>query len=159
MGAIDTYHQAIDAIVGVFGATHATMHVHAGLAIYLLVQLAVRTRRGSMTALNVVFLAEMANEGMGRLYRGYWDWPDTLADIVLTMMWPIAITAVSQYRRARWARMRRRAERYGAAAGELLGAGLGLGEDAVPGMHWAGEGRATRAQFHSASSRVPSRDR
>lgn len=116
----ELYHQGIDAIVVFFGASHATMHVHAGLAIYLLVQLAVRTRRGSMVALHVVFLLEMGNEVLDRLAHGAWNWPDTLADIALTMMWPVAITLVSQYRRARWERLHRRAGHYRAAADALL---------------------------------------
>ncbi len=109
------YHQAVDAFVAAFGASHATMHVHVGLAIYLLVQLAVRTRRGSMTALNVVFAAEMANELLDYLHLGSWNWPDTLGDVALTMMWPVAITLVSQYRRARWERKVARARAAGLA--------------------------------------------
>lgn len=99
-----SYHAVIDSIVALFGASHATMHVHVGLALYLAVQLMVRTRRGSMTALHVVAAAELVNECMDRAYSGSWNWHDTLSDVVLTLMWPVAITLVSQIRRAAWER-------------------------------------------------------
>lgn len=98
------YHAAKDQVVEAFGATHAMMHLHAGLALYLCVQLLTRTRRGSLQALSVVFLAEMGNEILDRLATGSWRWSDTVSDVVLTLMWPAAITAVSLYRRARWTR-------------------------------------------------------
>ena len=99
-----SYHAVIDSFVALFGASHATMHVHVGLALYLAVQLLVRTRRGSMTALHVVAAADLINECMDRAYAGSWNWPDTLSDVVLTLMWPVAITLVSQIRRAAWER-------------------------------------------------------
>ena len=98
------YHAAKDQVVEMFGATHAMMHLHAGLALYLAVQVLTRTRRGSLQALSVVLVAELGNEILDRLATGSWRWSDTLSDVVLTVMWPAAITAVSLYRRARWAR-------------------------------------------------------
>lgn len=102
MELAETYHSLVNGLVDALGASHAIMHVHVGLGIYLAVQLIVRTRRGSMVALNTVFAAEMLNELMDRLATGSWRWPDTLADVALTMMWPVAITLVSQHRRRQW---------------------------------------------------------
>lgn len=115
---IAAYPSLIGAIVDAFHATHAEMHIHAGLAIYLLVQLVTRERRGSMIALNVVFAAEMGNELMDRLAYGSWRWGDTASDVLLTMLWPVAITVVSQIRRAQY----RRDERARLLAGATVGA-------------------------------------
>jgi hypothetical protein len=101
---ITLYPVVIQGICDLFGASHATMHVHAGLAIYMAVQLLTRERRGSMVALNTVFAAEVANEVMDRFVHGAWNWSDTLNDVFLTMLWPVVITLVSQYRRRRFMR-------------------------------------------------------
>lgn len=101
------YHQFVDQIVHALGVSHAIMHVHVGLALYLGTQLLLRTRRASFAALHVVFAAELLNECLDRLASQSWNWPDTASDMLLTMMWPVAITAVSRYRRVRWARFER----------------------------------------------------
>lgn len=98
------YPAFIQGICDLFGASHATMHVHAGLAIYMGIQLLTRERRGSMVALNAVFAAEVGNEVLDRFAHGAWNWPDTLNDVFLTMLWPVVITLVSQYRRRRFMR-------------------------------------------------------
>jgi hypothetical protein len=96
-------HDLKDSLVAAFGVTHEMMHVHVGLAIYLVVQLVQGTRRGSMFALNVVVAAEVLNELVDGLTKG-WFLRDTLSDALLTLAWPVVITMVSQYRRARWER-------------------------------------------------------
>jgi hypothetical protein len=90
-------------LIATLGTTDDMMHVHVGLALYVIVQLVQGTRRGSMFALNVVVTAEVLNELIDRLVKGAFS-PDTPSDVVLTLMWPVIITAVSQYRRARWGR-------------------------------------------------------
>ena len=98
------YKQLIDQIVATAGPA-PLLHVHAGLAIYLLARLVLRERRGSLTALHVVFAAEMLNEALDWLAASpSWTIRDTLGDITLTMLWPVAITAVAQHRRRRWRR-------------------------------------------------------
>lgn len=96
------YIAAMESLTRLCGATHATMHVHIGLAIYLAVQFLLRDRRASYIALLAVLLLELLNEGIERLYYGTWRWDDTLADIVLSVFWPAAITALGRYRRHRW---------------------------------------------------------
>jgi hypothetical protein len=98
-------HNLKESLIAALGVTHEMMHVHVGLAIYLVVQLAQGTRRGSMFALNVVVAAEVLNELVDGLAKG-WFLRDTLSDALLTLAWPVAITGVSQYRRARWERRR-----------------------------------------------------
>lgn len=106
-GGMDTatsYHALKDQLVVALGQSHSMMHIHAGLALYLGAQFVIGTRRASLQALAIVFWAEMANELLDRLATGSWRWADTLSDVVLTLMWPAAITALSLYRRARWER-------------------------------------------------------
>ena len=97
-----TYKNLIDAIV-VWSGSGALMHVHAGLAIYLLTQVVVRHRRSWIIGLNLVFACELANEVVEWFAPvTYWTLHDTLIDVLFTMMWPVAIAAVTQYRRRRW---------------------------------------------------------
>jgi hypothetical protein len=99
-----TYHSMIDWIIMTTGMSDKVLHIHAGMAIYLIAQLVLRTRRASLNALTIVFAAEAMNETMDRLYSGSWNWPDTLSDFAMTMFWPLMIVIVGRYRRQRWAR-------------------------------------------------------
>lgn len=107
MDAVADYHSLIDAILAATGMSDKTAHVHAGLAIFLLAQVVLRTRRGSIDALLAVVLAEALNETMDRLFFGSWRWSDTLGDIVSTLAWPTLLVVASRYRRARWQAGRR----------------------------------------------------
>ena len=98
-----TYHGLTDAIVAFAGGSDKLVHVHAGMAIYLGAQFLLRTRRASVRALQVLFVAEIANEVMDRLFFGDWRWGDTFADMAATMLWPTASVLVGLYRRRQWA--------------------------------------------------------
>jgi hypothetical protein len=108
MSPVGSYHQVIDGIIAASGMSDKMLHMHVGMALYLGAQVAFRTRRGSIDALLVVVIAEVANEIMDRLFFGSWRWSDTLGDIGATLFWPAACVAVSRYRRRRWARAERR---------------------------------------------------
>lgn len=97
------YAQLTQEIVNVTGMTRPMLHMHAGMAIYLLGQLLLGTRRGSFLAIMLVLQIELFNELMNKLYNGTWRWPDTREDIALTLFWPIMCYVVSNYRRWRWA--------------------------------------------------------
>jgi hypothetical protein len=103
MGLSVTLHDWKEWLVAAFGTTHEMMHVHVGLAIYVAVQMLQGTRRGSMLALNVVVASEVLNELVDRFAKGWYP-RDTLSDVALTLVWPIVLTAVSQFRRAQWER-------------------------------------------------------
>lgn len=98
------YHAAIEDALRIFGMSDKLAHVHVGMAIFLIAQFVLRTRRGSGTALMVVIAAELFNEVMDRLYSGSWNWPDTLGDIVATVFWPTMLVLFSGYRRRQWER-------------------------------------------------------
>lgn len=96
------YVDGINDLLDSLGMSHPMGHLHAGLGIYVAMQMILRTRRASAIALQAVFGAEMVNEILQRAYYGSWRWEDTLGDIALTMLWPTILYAMSRYRRARW---------------------------------------------------------
>jgi hypothetical protein len=99
---IVAYKDLTNAIETATAFSRPMLHVHAGMAIYLMRQLFIGERRGSVVALSMVLLAELGNEVMNRLYWGSWRWDDTLADIVTRLFWPVLCLAVSWFGRWRW---------------------------------------------------------
>jgi len=98
-----SYHAATDAIVALAGGSDKLVHLNVGMALYLGAQFLLRTRRASVRALQILFVLEIANEVMDRLYFGEWRWADTFGDIVMTMLWPTASVLVGLHRRRQWA--------------------------------------------------------
>ncbi|HEX7874893.1 MAG TPA: hypothetical protein VF475_18415 [Sphingobium sp.] len=86
------------------GMSHPMAHIHAGLMIYLGVQMLLRTRRASTIALHAVIGAELVNEVLDYSFYGSWRWADTLGDIALTLLWPAAFYLMGKFRRMRWER-------------------------------------------------------
>lgn len=105
MDPITAYKDLTDAIGTVTGLPRPMLHVHAGMAIYVLTQLFLGERRGSVVALGTVMCAELGNEVMNRLYWGSWRWHDTLGDIAITLFWPAACVALGAFGRWRWRRL------------------------------------------------------
>ncbi len=102
MDIVHLYKSLIDQIVARAGSAEL-LHVHVGMAIYLATLLVVRQRRGGIVALQMVLAAELGNEVMDWLAASpQWSWSDTISDVVLTLLWPAAITAVNAWRRRRW---------------------------------------------------------
>ncbi|PZQ62962.1 MAG: hypothetical protein DI544_01890 [Sphingomonas taxi] len=101
------YKSLIDAIVLQAGSADM-LHIHVGLALYLGTLVLARRPRAGFVALQVVLAAELANELLDWAAASpQWTLRDTLSDIFLTLMWPVAITAATQYRRRRWNRVER----------------------------------------------------
>lgn len=73
------------------GLPDAILHIHAGLAILLLVRMFSRRSLGTFIPFAVVVLAELANEGMDYLAYGL-RVDDTLADLGNTLFWPLVIS-------------------------------------------------------------------
>ncbi|MFZ2994706.1 MAG: hypothetical protein WA070_00705 [Sphingobium sp.] len=95
----------IEEVLAVSGMPDKLVHVHVGLAIYVIAQLILPTRRASFQALGVLLAAELFNEVMDRLYSGSWNWPDTWTDFIATMFWPVVLVLVGRHRRKRWNRV------------------------------------------------------
>ncbi|BBD99736.1 hypothetical protein SAMIE_1032370 [Sphingobium amiense] len=96
------YVAQANGLVEMLGISHATMHVHAGMALYVGAKFMLRTRRASAYALLTVIHAELANELLDFLHYGSLRLEDTLADIALTLLWPVLDYGVTRYRRKRW---------------------------------------------------------
>ena len=71
------------------------LHVHLGLAVYLLVGTLMRNPLGSPVALLAVVVVELVNEGAdyARYMASDWPWTpeSTAADIINTLFWPTII--------------------------------------------------------------------
>jgi uncharacterized membrane protein YccC len=78
------------------------VHTWAGMAIYVVAQVALRTRRASPIAFQIVVALQLGNEVMDRLYWDSWRWPDTIGDTVATLFWPGTLCLLGYYRRSRW---------------------------------------------------------
>jgi len=85
------YHSWILWIGDGTGLPDAILHIHAGLAVLLIVRLVTRRSLGSFVPFAAVIAAEFANELMDFLNYGL-RWADTLADIGNTLFWPLVIS-------------------------------------------------------------------
>lgn len=101
MQLVNDYHGMVDWIVRASGQTDKFVHVQAGLIIWSLSALLAGRKQGSAWPLAAVFLAEIGNEIMDRLYLGAWNWPDTVGDAAATWAWPILLSIFLSMERAR----------------------------------------------------------
>lgn len=85
------YHEWILWIGDGTGLPDAILHIHAGLAIMVLVRLLSRRSLGSFIPFGVVLLAELLNELLDCLHYGL-RWNDTIADVGNTLFWPFVIS-------------------------------------------------------------------
>jgi len=86
-----------------FHVSHAVLHIHLGLAIYLLTSLLLRQRLGAVLPWLVVALLELVNEVSDflRYYVSGWPWTatNTIEDIVNTLFWPTVLLLLFRHRR------------------------------------------------------------
>jgi hypothetical protein len=89
--------------------SHAVLHIHLGLAIYLLTGLLLRRPLGSARPWLVVAALELANETSDflRYYVSAWPWTatNTIEDIFNTLFWPTVLVVLFRGRRAAAARI------------------------------------------------------
>jgi hypothetical protein len=85
------YHGWIEWIGDGTGLPDAILHIHAGLAILLLVRLVTRRSLGTFIPFAFVVVAEFGNELLDYLHYG-WRPDDTYADIGNTLFWPLVIS-------------------------------------------------------------------
>ncbi|PZU06188.1 hypothetical protein [Sphingomonas sp.] len=101
MDLVSDYVALTGSIVQLAGSDKL-VHTYVGLGIYVLAQVALRTRRASPIAFQVVVALQLGNEVMDRLYWDSWRWSDTIGDTFTTLFWPGVLCALNGYRRARW---------------------------------------------------------
>jgi hypothetical protein len=87
-----------------FHVSHAVLHIHLGLAIYLLTSLLLRRPLGSVLPWLVVLVLELVNEASDfiRYYVSAWPWTasNTIEDIVNTLFWPTVLVVLFRHQRA-----------------------------------------------------------
>jgi len=93
-------------IVNFFGMSRDALHVHAGLALFLLAPIMFRkSPRRFLYAWLVVLAAQLVNELLDfhDWYRWTqsWNWHKSITDFIHTMLWPSVLLALSS-RRLRW---------------------------------------------------------
>ena len=108
MEILSDYHVFKDAISADLGISHTMLHVHFGLAIYVVVQVLMGTRRASLTALAIVGAAELANETLDALFCSQVMVADTISDICATLAWPLILFGAGKIRRWQWRQTRAR---------------------------------------------------
>jgi hypothetical protein len=78
--------------------SHAVLHIHLGLAIYLLTSVLLRRPLGSVLPWLMVAALELANEAsdFARYHVSGWPWTptNTIEDIVNTLFWPTVLAVL-----------------------------------------------------------------
>ena len=92
------YHRLIDYITVTTGMNDAILHIHAGLAIFLIAYCFSGRAYGAVPAFLIVVACELGNEAVDWLHLGWVDWPDTLSDIANTLFWPALLMVVLCFR-------------------------------------------------------------
>ena len=81
----------------------SVLHIHAGLACYILAVTLLRRSPGSWLPLMVVAAAEFANEllDFARYQLSSWPWTPagTVRDAIDTLLWPAILTLADRVRR------------------------------------------------------------
>lgn len=91
------YHSIIIWIGDGTGLPDSILHIHAGMAIFLLVRLVSGRSIGTFIPVTFVFLAEFANEVLDYMTYG-WRPTDTYLDIANTVFWPLVLSIAVRLR-------------------------------------------------------------
>jgi len=97
MHIVARYHAWILWLGDGTGLPDTILHIHAGLAVLLLVRLVTKRSLGTFIAFAVVVGAEFGNEVMDYLSYGM-RVADTLSDIANTLFWPFVISLAVRLR-------------------------------------------------------------
>ena len=93
------WYQLKDPVADLFGLSHDAMHVHVGLAIFLMVAVLLRKVRGGVwIALGLVLAAELVNEVGDSLdwirWTGAPNLVESAKDVVSTVLWPLLLAVI-----------------------------------------------------------------
>ena len=97
------WYQLKEPIVEFFGMSRDALHVHVGLALFLLVVALLRScPRRFLYAWMVVLIVQSINELLD-LHDWYywtrsWNWRKSLGDYVHTMLWPSILFGLARWR-------------------------------------------------------------
>lgn len=70
------------------GLSDTILHLHAGMAIFLIVRVISGRSLGSWLPIAMVLIAALAKEIADRIVYESWRWHDTPYDVLATMFWP-----------------------------------------------------------------------
>jgi hypothetical protein len=91
-------------LVAVLGLSKDALHIHVGLAIFVVATLALRRRLGTPIPWLLVFAAAAAGEALDRSgdlqTLGHWQWRASAHDFVNTLFWPTVLFAIVRWRLA-----------------------------------------------------------
>ena len=73
------------------GMSENLVHVHVGLAIFVLTALLLRKRMRSWIPLTVVVALAVLNEAVDYLYGIQWDYISSGMDLINTILWPTVL--------------------------------------------------------------------
>jgi hypothetical protein len=98
-----SWYQAAKLVLeSALGLSRDALHVHVGLAVFVVAVLVLRKPPHSPIPLAVVFLAAVMGEGLDLRddlrSLGYWRWKDSVGDVVKTVFWPLVLWALARWR-------------------------------------------------------------
>jgi hypothetical protein len=103
-GMVLDWEAAKDWLSSEFHVSHAVLHIHLGLTLYLMTGLLLRRPLGSVLPWLVVVALELVNEASDflRYYVSAWPWTptNTIEDIFNTLFWPTILVVLFHRRRA-----------------------------------------------------------
>jgi hypothetical protein len=92
LAPIVTYYEAHKTAFGTWvGIDDWLLHTHVGMAIFLLIIVVFRRTMASPWPFAAVLVCEAINEYFDSLTYGSWRIPDTMRDVIFTLMWPFLI--------------------------------------------------------------------
>lgn len=91
------YHSIIIWIGDGTGLPDSILHIHAGMAVFLLIRLVSGRSLGTFIPFVFVVIAEAANEVMDYMVYG-WRPADTYLDIANTLFWPFVLSLAVRLR-------------------------------------------------------------
>jgi len=101
MQIVAAYEQAKSQFATWIGLSQPELHIHLGMLAFLVTAVVLRKPLRSPIPFFAVVIVELLNETADRLHTGSWRWPDTIRDVLFTLMWPLAILLLARWRKLR----------------------------------------------------------
>jgi hypothetical protein len=86
------YEGLTDWVVVATGQSETVLHIHAGMAVFVLARLTTGRSFGTFIPFCFVLAAELGNELLDFLLLGRWQQAETTIDLTNTLFWPLAIS-------------------------------------------------------------------
>ncbi len=93
------YVASTEGLLAALSLSHEMAHFWGGLLLYVAASLLPGARRVAAFPFLTVLAAELCNESVQAAFYGAWRPADTGADIVWTLLWPLALFMGTHYRR------------------------------------------------------------